>query len=178
MIKRGIKAICARLRKRMAAEHRSGVSQLPKHHWATDAWLIARLALPLAEIAARNGLVVQGWVEDGWGPQTGCGGRLPSGIVILLVETAHMISRGTARGPDILADATDAYRVGTKQLLSEALSALGLAASDVEARNRAPTEKEVASLQEMADEFRRRRAEAAATPPDTSPGTPHHRPGG
>jgi hypothetical protein len=147
----------------MATENQPGITQLFEHRWLTTDWPIGRLTIPLEQIAARNGLVVQSWIEDGLGTMTGCGGRLSSGVVIQLVESVHLVSRFGARGPDIYADATDVDRLGIDILIAETLAALALDWSDVEWRNQAPTADEIATFKKVADE-RRRRAAAAAKP--------------
>ncbi|WP_298380667.1 hypothetical protein [uncultured Bradyrhizobium sp.] len=146
----------------MTVERQSGLVQLFEHRWSTIDWAIARLTVSIENIAARNALLVQSWDEDGLGPTTGCAGRLPSGVAIQLLERAHLVSHFGARGPDLYADATDAQRVGIENLIAEALSALGLAPSDVEWRNQAPTVDEVMSLQRSVDETRRHAATRAS----------------
>lgn len=59
------------LRQAMAIEDQSGLTQLFEHRWSTIDWAIARLTVPLANIAIRNGLVVENWDEDGLGPTAG-----------------------------------------------------------------------------------------------------------
>ncbi|HLZ64861.1 MAG TPA: hypothetical protein VKQ29_01460 [Aliidongia sp.] len=139
----------------MTAKHQSGVTELLEHRWPTTDWPVARLTVPLEQIAARNGLTVQSWIEDGLGPATGCGGRLTSGVVIQLVELAYLISQGGARGPDLYADASDAHNLGIENLIAEALSALSLSWADVEWRNQAPTAEEIATFKRYVDQRRR-----------------------
>ena len=135
-------------------DDRPRLTQLAEHRWPTVDWPIARLTVRLPEIAARNGLVLETWEEDGLGSTTGRAVRLPSGVVILLLERAHSISHFDVKGPDLYADATDAQRLSIEPLLAEALVALGLEQSHVEWRNRPPTEAEVAAFKESAAKFR------------------------
>jgi len=139
------------------------LTQVFDHRFYTIEWLIARLGLRLETIAARNGLTLESWEEDGLGPAIGCLGRLPSGVVIALVEYAHAIAYYDLHGPGIYVDAVDVERHGIESLIAQALSALHLDASNVEWRNdRAPTPEEVASYIRIADESRRRKAAASS----------------
>jgi hypothetical protein len=81
----------------MAAEERSGLTQVLDHRWSAVPWPIARLTVRLEHIATRNGLTLQNWIEDGLGPATGCAGRLPSGVVIELVELADAVAHHGVR---------------------------------------------------------------------------------
>lgn len=150
-------------RDRMATERKPELVQLFEHRWLTIDWAIARLTVPLQDIAARNGLVVENWDEDGLGPTAGCGGRLHSGLVIQLVERTHVVAHFKARGPDLYADATDVGRVGIEVLLAEALAALGLNPSDVDWKNVPPTAEQVAAFAKLAEE-RRQHASSIAKP--------------
>jgi hypothetical protein len=133
----------------MVANAPSGLTQVFDHRWPTAEWPIARLTVRLEVLGARHELTLQGWVEDGLGAPTGCACRLPSGIVIALIERAHAIAHLKARGPDLYADAADAHRCGIDGILAEALTALGLAESDVDWRGEPPTTAELAVLKKL-----------------------------
>ena len=148
----------------MTAENQSGLIQVFEHRWPTSPWPIAQLAVQLKDIAARNGLTVQTWIEDGLGSLIGCGGRLPSGVIIQLVESPHLISQGV-RGPALYADAADVNRFGIESLIAQARTALGLAVADVEGQNHAPTVDEVERLKRQVEEIRARAAAAAEASP-------------
>lgn len=136
------------------------LEQVFQHIWSTDDRLMARLAVRLEDIAAKNDLTLQNWIEDGLGPAIGCGGRLPSGVIIFLRELEHLISRSKAKGPDVFADAADLQEIGVDKLLSETLSALSLDPADVEFTFPAPTVSEVRDIRRAVDEIRRKRASA------------------
>jgi hypothetical protein len=149
----------------MAAENQSGLTQVFEHRWLTDAWLIEQLAVQLKDIAARNDLAVQTWIEDELGSLIGCGGRLPSGVVIQLVESPHLVSHSRVGGPALYADAIDVDRFGIENLIAQALTALSLTFSDVEWQNHAPSVDEVESLKRQAEAMRTRAAAAAEASP-------------
>lgn len=149
----------------IVTESKPAVVQLFEHRWSTIDWAIARLAVPLQDIAARNGLVAQHWEEDGLGPTTNCGGRLTSGLVIHLVEYAHLVAQFKARGPDLCADATDVARLGIEVVLAEALAALRLNPSDVDWKNVPPTAEQVAAFTKLAEESRQHAGSIAKPAP-------------
>ena len=124
------------------AENSTKLAQLPEC-WLTIEWVIAQLCVQVQNIADRNGLAVQTWVEDGWGTVSGFGGQLNSGALISLLEIEYLVSTGKQRGPTLYALPTDVDRLGIENLLSETLTTLGLEDSDVETRHRAPTTVEV-----------------------------------
>ena len=149
----------------MAAGERPKLTQVDQHTWRTDAWVTARFTVPLQKIATNNNLRLETWIEDGLGQATGCGGQLPSGVMIQLVEFEYMVSHQWTRGPDLCADAEDVLNCGIEKLLEEVLSVLGLSRSDVEWEHRAPTEPEVASFKKMVNERRSRATVQHGTAP-------------
>jgi hypothetical protein len=69
-----------------------------------------------------------------------------------MIEYQQAVAHLGARGPDIYADATDAYDRGIDALLADALSAIGLGLSDVDWLNdQLPTATEIASLRKWAE---------------------------
>ena len=140
----------------MADDKQPNIVQVFQHVWPTDEWAFALLTVRLETIAAGIGLAIQSWREDGLGQQTGCAFRLPSGVIVHLVQAQPLISSGRHRGPAVYADAGDVLPLGVEKLLAEVLSALALSRSDVEWQSQAPTEPEVARLRKKADEYRSR----------------------
>jgi len=142
--------------------------QLQQHTWPTTEYGVARFTITFEAIAVDNSLTLEAWDENGLGTMRGCCGRLPSGVVIMLMISDYMVSTGKVRGPDLYADATDVHRLGVDRLLQEALDVLGLTESDVEWKNpNVSTGAEIASLLRGADEIRRRRAAAPGQPPQS-----------
>jgi hypothetical protein len=64
---------------------------------------VLRLAINLDELAARLGITLEDWEEDGFGPARGAFVRLPSHTVILVRELQYL-RRGDG-GVDIIVDA-------------------------------------------------------------------------
>jgi hypothetical protein len=99
--------------------------------WPTGGVPLAGLTIRLDDLAARLGVPVVAWDEDGLGPARGFGGRLPSGRVCFLEELELAVRHQGVRGPTVYADASDLGALGAEPLVAEVLGVLGLSRSDL-----------------------------------------------
>lgn len=109
-----------------------GLEHLTSYTWPTTQFPLAGLCVRVDELAARLGVTIHTWVEDGLGPARGFGGRLPSGTVVLLEELETSIEHGYSQGPGVYVDASVMASVGPEALVAELLAELGLSRSDLE----------------------------------------------
>lgn len=107
------------------------LSQVWNYRWpsGTDEQ-IAILSIPVDTLARQFGLSAEEWVEDGLGPARGFWCKLPSGLVISLVEFEHL-ANSPYSGPDLSVDSYAFQQMGSAPLLYDALKALGLTEADV-----------------------------------------------
>ena len=87
---------------------------------------IVELRVRVSTIADQFGLTLDYWDEDGLGPACGMFIRLPSGLIVLLVELEHAVRHLGAAGPIIHAAATEVVEFGIEPLVSETLEGLKL----------------------------------------------------
>jgi hypothetical protein len=104
---------------------------LSSYTWPTDGWPLAALSIRVDDLAARLGLSVLTWQEDGLGTARGVLCRLPSGRVFLLQELETKVQYYNAKGPDVYVDAGDVGDQGVEPMLNEVLDGLQLSRSDV-----------------------------------------------
>jgi hypothetical protein len=103
------------------------ITQILEHRFPSGAdWDIAGLSVSLDDLAARLGIELQGWDEDGLGAARGTFIRLPSGRIVLIRELAHVAKHLGWRGTDIVADAGDLVALGVGPLIDEVVSVFGL----------------------------------------------------
>jgi hypothetical protein len=107
------------------------IEVLASYTWPTDAVPLAGLGIRVDDLAARLGLPVHTWDVEGLGPARGFGGRLPSGVLVLLEELQLAVRYQGARGPTVYVDAADLGAIGPDMLVGELLAALGLSRSDL-----------------------------------------------
>jgi hypothetical protein len=104
----------------------TGVTQLPDYRFSSPDTDLLVISVRLSAIAERLGLTVQAWEEDGLGPASGAFVRLPSGVVVLMLELEHAVKHLGAKGPTFLVGAADVVAAGAESLVSEILENLGL----------------------------------------------------
>src|SRR5258707_849615 len=104
---------------------------LSSYTWPTDCCGLATLNVRIDELAARLGLPVFTWQEEGLGTARGVGCRLPSGRVFLLEELEFSVRDHNAKGPNVYVDAIDLGDQGVESMLKEVLEGLQLSRSDV-----------------------------------------------
>src|SRR5262245_31213819 len=104
---------------------------LTSYTWPTGPVPLAALRVRVDDLAARLGVAVRAWDEDGLGPARGFGGRLPSGCVVLLEELQLAVQHHGAAGPAVYVDASELGTAGPEPLVVELLAALGLARLDL-----------------------------------------------
>ena len=80
-------------------------------------WDIAGLSVSLDDVAARLGIDLQDWEEDGLGPARGGFIRLPSGRIVLIRALAYAAKHHGWRGTDVIADAGDVVTLGDSSSL-------------------------------------------------------------
>lgn len=114
--------------------------------WPIDGIPFAGLHIRVDDLATRLGLAVQKWDVDGLGPAKGFGFRSPSGRVYLLQELELAVKYQGATGPVVYVDAADLATVGTKSLVDDIISALGLSHSDVVTFANTAVERNAAEL--------------------------------
>ena len=103
------------------------ITQVLEHRFPSGFdWGIAGLSVSLDDLAARFGVDLQGWDEDGLGPARGAFIRLPSGRVVLIRELAHVAKHYSWCGIDVIADAGDLVASGVCPLIDEVVSAFGI----------------------------------------------------
>jgi hypothetical protein len=92
---------------------------------------IAVLTVSLDDIAARFGMELVSWFEDGLGPARGVAIRLASGRIVVIKEFEHAIKHFGRPGPELFVDGADIVSLGVSALVDEVVSALGLSQSAV-----------------------------------------------
>lgn len=107
------------------------IEPLTAFAWPTDGVPLAGLAVRVDDLAARLGVPVLAWDEDGLGPARGICCRVPSGRVYFLEELELAVMHQGARGPTVYVDAADLGAFGVGPLVAEVLAALGLSRSDL-----------------------------------------------
>ena len=119
---------------------------LASHTWPTDRCALATLSVRVDELAARLGLPVFTWQEEGLGTARGVACRLPSGRVFLLEELEMSVRYQNAKGPNVYVDATDLGNQRVEALLNEVLEGLQLSLSDVNWLAEAAAQQSAAKL--------------------------------
>jgi hypothetical protein len=104
---------------------------IASHTWPTDGLPFGGIAIRVADLATRLGLVLRAWQVDGLGPAHGFAFRVPSGRVYLAQELELEVRYYGARGPTLYADATELVSPGIKALVDEVAAELGLSAAEV-----------------------------------------------
>ncbi len=107
-----------------------GIHQLDSHRFAAFPQWIGSLLVAVDEIAARNGMRLESWEEDGLGPARGFLCQLPSGRVILARALTYQAA--ACPGAELLADLTEIARTGVESVLAEAVASLGVAPQEVD----------------------------------------------
>jgi hypothetical protein len=107
------------------------VEQVRDHVFPLVGMPIARFCRRIAEIAQRNGLEVEAFVERR-GEASGMFVKLPSGRVLSLVEFRHMIEHHRERGPTVYIDAGEIAEFGVDFLVKEAVTSLRLSQQDID----------------------------------------------
>lgn len=106
------------------------VAQVWGYRWPSGSdERIAILKPDLAALAASNALVLESWEEEGLGPATGCGCRLPSGRVVALARFEHLAASAFP-GPNLSVDSEEHRKLGTDRLLAEVRDAFRLGEGD------------------------------------------------
>ncbi len=119
---------------------------LSSYTWLTDCCALATLSVRIDQLAARLGLPVFTWQEEGLGTARGVGCRLPSGRVFLLEELELAVRHQNAKGPNVYVDATDLGDQGVEPMLKEVLGGLQLSRSDVNWLAEADAQQSAAKL--------------------------------
>lgn len=106
----------------------------PGYRWASGLpWYVGQFAgARLDALAARVGLPIERYDEDGLGPSASMGAVLPSGVVIVLTERDHMIEHFGMTGPYLEADTADVAARSAAVIFAEALTTFGLGREHVD----------------------------------------------
>lgn len=141
---------------------------IPDFRWPTIEFSLALVVEPLDAIAARLGLPLEPWDEEGLGPARGVAVRLPSGRPVLLRELEYAARRPGATAPDVelAVDAADLGELGVGAMLAEALAALGVSSAATAWVQDPESQGEAARRGAWAAEYleARRREHAAPSP--------------
>lgn len=99
---------------------------------------VCTLAIPIEEVAARLGLEVEEWEEDGLGTARGAFVRIASKRVLLLSELVHARRHLGSKGPAVEVDLDDldgSGGTGAAAVLLEVTEGLGLQESEIDWRH-------------------------------------------
>lgn len=96
---------------------------------------ICTLAVPVEDVAARLGLVIEEWEEHGLGTARGGFVGIATGRVLLLSELAHARRHLGAKGPTVEVDMADLEgegATGPAALLGEVVTGLGIKDAEID----------------------------------------------
>jgi hypothetical protein len=116
------------------------------YSWPNDGIPFAGLTVRVDDLAVRLELAIHKWDADGLGPASGFGFRTASGRVFLLEELELAVKYHRASGPSVYVDAADLAMLGTKVLVDDVVSALGVPQSSVMIFADAAAEQRAAEL--------------------------------
>ena len=91
---------------------------------------VCTLRLPVAELAARVGVPLDAWEEDGMGDATGFCAQLAAGPWVLVTEYAHS-RREHQLGPALEVDATVLAHLGVARALALLQAEMGFGNEDL-----------------------------------------------
>lgn len=134
---------------------------LPSHTWPTDGFSLMGLGVRVDDLAARLGVPLEEWEEDGLGPARGAFLRGEAGLVFLLREQRHAVERLGAEGPVVEVDAGHVARVGVALVRESVLRTLRLSAADVAWAQDPSAQAEASRVAESARVWRLRREGSA-----------------
>lgn len=108
------------------------------HEWLSPETPLCELSVSVAELAAKVGIALHSWEEDGLGAFTGFACHLPSGPFALVQESEHAVKSLGAQGPAVLVEASELALHGVAALVTEVLASFGLQATHVTWRRAVP----------------------------------------